>query len=108
MKRNNATLLINETFVVGYKVEKVWCSWIENVYSRAIKDTGIANDIVFSKVLSNHNPDGNSYALQLKILEKDFGSYKNHVELTKVRSEMNRKFQNNIASFATILRVIPV
>ncbi len=106
MKKNNSTLLINETFVVGYKVEKKWCAWVENIYSKAIKETGIVYDILFSKVLSNHNPDGNSYALQLKISERDFGSYKNHVGLIKVRSEMNQKFQNSIASFATILRVI--
>ncbi len=108
MKRNSATLLINETFVVGYKAEKEWCTWVENIYSKAIKETGIVNNILFSKVLAKHNPDGNSYALQLKILEKDFGSYKNDVELIKVRSEMNQKFQNSVASFVTILRVIPV
>ncbi len=108
MKKNSSTLLINETFLVEYKVEREWCTWVESIYSKAIKKTGIADDIVFSKVLANHNPDGNNYALQLKISEKDFSSYKNNKELIKIRSEMNKKFQNSIASFATILRVIPV
>ncbi len=108
MKRNSSTLLINETFVIGYKSEKEWCSWVENIYSEAIKETGLAEDVLFSKVLSNYNPDGNSYALQLKILEKNFSSYKHHKELTKLREEMNLKFQNSIVSFVTILRIIPM
>jgi hypothetical protein len=98
-------LLINETFIIDHSIFEEWISFFRNSYVRFLKESPYVRDVVLSKVQGGYNPDGENYALQFKINEKDFPEFKNNEKFKEIRKIINEKFKNQYASFETILEV---
>ena len=107
MKKNHfkKVLLINETFIVDHSIFDEWISLFKTRYVEFLKESSPVRDVVLSKVQGEYNPDGENYALQFKINERDFTEFKNNDKFNEIRKLIDEKFKNRYASFVTVLEV---
>ena len=97
--------LINETFIIDHSIFDDWINEFRKRYIKALKESPFVRDVVFSRVKGDHNPDGENYALQFKINEKEFDEFQADKELLEIRKSIDDKFKNQYASFVTILEI---
>ncbi|HHH54272.1 MAG TPA: DUF4286 family protein [Bacteroidetes bacterium] len=103
---SNKNILINETFIVDHSVKDLWVSEFKAIYIKELKKSGLVSDIIFSKVVSDYNPDGISYALQYKTDQKNIEVIQADKILSSNRNHLDNKYKNQFASFVTFLEII--
>jgi uncharacterized protein YqcC (DUF446 family) len=103
---NKNLLLINETFIVDHSVTEQWSQWVLQNLIKAVQETSLASNVMFSKIVHSHNPDGISYALQFIVEKENLEMINKNENLTRMRMQMFDLFRNKIASFKTEMEVI--
>jgi len=98
--------LINETTIIDHSICDDWLNRIKQELIPEIQNSDLISDLVFSKVKDGYNPDGETYAMQVKVKESDYLLYKNHIEINKIRDKINLDFKNKFGSFETILEIV--
>ena len=106
MSNKDKIYLVNETTIIDHSIHKEWLDCFTNELIPGIKNSGLVSDLIFSKIKDGHNPDGQTYALQLKVKESNFLSYKNHTDINKIRNKINTDFKNKFGSFETVLEIV--
>lgn len=104
--KKDKAFLINETTIIDHSVHDEWFSCFTKELIPCIKDSGLVSNLIFSKIKAGHNPDGETYALQLKVKYSDFNSYKNHSQINEIRNKINQDFKNKFGSFETVLEIV--
>lgn len=98
-------IIYNTTFNVDEQVEKQWLAWLKSDYLPSLKNTGLFDKHVFSKILVEEEMGGISYSLQLfctslpelQTFEK---KHKNAID-----GKMLAKFSGKFVMFHTLLEV---
>ena len=103
---NSKYLLVNETFIVDQKINELWLEWFSENFVMILSASDKINDIVFSRILHHHNPDGITYALQYRTESKYIGSICDDKNINEIRAKMFHKFQGLIASFMTEMEIL--
>jgi hypothetical protein len=103
---NKNLLLINETFIVDHSVTEQWSQWVLHNLINAVHETSLASNVMLSKIVHAHNPDGISYALQFIVERGNLEMIDKNKNLIRVRIQMFELFRNKIASFRTEMEVI--
>jgi carbamate kinase len=103
---NSSHLLVNETFIVDHDVNDRWLQWFTENYLAALFRTENVKNIVFSRIVEEYNPDGNSYAIQFQTESKYVGHIYDSTELKELRNEMYSEFRGYIASFETKMEIL--
>jgi len=104
--KSEKILLVNETIIIDHSVHNDWLDFFTNKLIPTIKESGLAKDVVFSKIKGDFNPDGITYALQVKIKQEELESYKTHTGISENRTQLNSNFKNKFGAFETVLEVI--
>lgn len=101
----NGVFLINETFIIDHSIFDDWINEFRERYIKSLKKSPLTRDVVFSRVKGKYNPDGENYALQFKINEKELDEFQADKELLEIRKSIDDKYKNQFASFITILEI---
>ncbi len=103
---NSSHLLVNETFIVDHDVDDRWLQWFTDNYLTELCRSENVKNIVFSRIVHDYNPDGNSYALQFQVESKYIGHFYDNPQLKVLRNEMYSEFRGYIASFETEMEIL--
>lgn len=106
--KNIKMLLINETFIIDQSIHNDWFHRFTKDYIAVLKKSDLVQSVILSKIQGEYNPDGANYALQFKVKESVFSDFKNHIDLSKLRSEIDNEFKNKFGSFVTVLEIIEI
>lgn len=105
---NSSYILVNETFIVDHKVTDLWLTWFTENFITTLSVSDRVNNIVFSRIKQEFNPDGISYALQFKVEKNDLDLVFSDEKISELRTIMSSLFSGNIASFRTEMEILKV
>jgi hypothetical protein len=105
---NSNSILVNETFIVDHKVNDLWLQWFNEKFISTLSTSERVNNIVFSRINHEFNPDGISYALQFKLEKNDLDLVFGDERISEVRTTMFNLFSGNIASFRTEMEILKI
>lgn len=105
---NSFYILVNETFIVDHKVTDFWFTWFTENFITTLSASERVNNIVFSRIKHEFNPDGISYALQFKVERNDLDLVYRDEKITELRTIMSNLFSGNIASFRTEMEILKI
>lgn len=99
-------LLINETFIIDHGIHEHWYKLVHKELIPAMKESGLIQDVILSKIKGGFNPDGENYALQFKVSNNTYPSFKENEIVNNLRFKMNETFRNKFGSFVTELEIV--
>ncbi len=98
--------ILNTTFSVHKTVRSEFLVWIRKVYMQAALATGFLTDPMLTRVVSNEDPDGSSYALQLKAPSLREAVRWHDDTAVLLRDDMQSRFGENVLFFTSYLEVL--
>jgi hypothetical protein len=98
-------ILVNETFIVDHSISNNWAEWVSQNLLIALSDEKI-NNLLLSRILTDFNHDGESYALQYIVPESTFKAIPINSEIQQIRKKMFDIFKDKMASFQTQMEIL--
>ena len=102
---SNNDLMLNETFIVDHSIHDEWLQDFKSIYIKELLKSGLIRDLIFSKIITEYNPDGISYAMQYRTNRQNLEQIQSNKTLTTTRKKIDTKFKNQQASFVTLLEI---
>lgn len=99
-------ILVNETFIVDHSFTNKWAEWVSQNLLLELSKTGKIHNILLNRILTNHNPDGESYAIQFIVPESTIEIILSNPSVQQSRNKMFEIFKDKIASFQTQMEIL--
>ncbi len=99
-------VILNTTFHVHKSVRSEFLVWVRNVYIRAAIATGFLSDPLLTRVIGGEDPEGTSFALQLKSHSLREAARWHDETAVLLRDDMTSRFGERVLYFTTYLEVL--
>ncbi|CCZ82132.1 DUF4286 family protein [Odoribacter laneus] len=98
-------IIFNTTFIVNESIETEWISFIRKYYLAYLRQNGLTQDILFTKV-SIDQPEGKTYSLQLVFDSSEALDCFLKIHLPLMEEKISEKYKNYYLCFSSILTEI--
>jgi hypothetical protein len=99
-------VLLNTTFHVHCTVQKAFVEWLRQEYEKAALATGELTDPQLARVMGGEDPEGTSYAYQLKAPTLAVAKRWHDAEAAKLRGDMQARWGQKVLFFTTYLSLV--
>lgn len=99
-------ILVNETFIVDHSIVNKWKEWFSQNLLKALIEIKQINNLLFSRIITDFNPDGESFALQFIVPESTCDKVLSNTSVQEARIKMFEIFRDKIASFQTKMEIL--
>lgn len=99
-------VLLNTTFHVHVTVQKAFVEWLRQEYQSAALATGFLTEPQLARVMGGDDPDGISFAYQLKAPTLGEAKRWHDAEAATLRNEMAKRWGQKVLFFTTYLSII--
>ena len=96
-------LIYNTTFHVEDDVRDAYLEYMKRCYIQEAANSGFVYAPCFARIHSQHEEQGASYSLQLKVKNLNTLNYWLETDGKRLQTELSGKFGNKVADFATLL-----
>lgn len=100
-------ILLNTTFLVHKSIEREFIDWVHNTYIPTAVETGIFSDPLLSKVMIETDPEGTSYAVQMRAESHNMASQWHDNEAATLKNSLVKSWGEKVLHFTTFMEVIP-
>ncbi len=99
-------ILFNTTFHIHTSISDIFLEWVRSEYIPAAKAAGIFSNLAFLKILIKHDPDAESYAVQMLCEHKELAEEWHDSTAADLRGRMVRSYGERILFFTTYMEVL--
>ncbi len=99
-------ILLNTTFHVHNSVENDFLDWVHETYIAQAMGTGLFSDPIVSRILIETDPEGKSYAVQLRAKSHDLASKWHDKEAGLLKNALAVKYGERILHFTTFMEIV--
>ncbi len=97
-------LILSTTFLVEERVADSWQLWVKSIFLSLLHESPVgAEKILFCKVHSDAQQDGQTFSLQIQFDHLDALDRYSHEVYSSCEQVMNRKFGGTYLVFQTVL-----
>jgi hypothetical protein len=99
-------ILLNTTFHVHVTVQKAFVEWLREEYQSAALATGYLTEPQLARVLGGDDPEGMSFAFQLKAPSLGEAKRWHDAEAAKLREDITKRWGQKVLFFTTYLSLV--
>lgn len=99
-------ILINTTFHVHNSIIDEFIDWANNIYINKALSSEYLSSPLLSKILADTDPEGTSFALQLKATDIDKAQQWHDIEAQTIKNDAFRKWGEKMLHFTTYMEII--
>lgn len=99
-------VLLNTTFHVHNSVVQAFISWVQETYIPCATASGHFTDPIVSRILIDSDPEGTSYAVQLRAASHDDASRWHDTEASLLKEKLGKQYGERILHFTTFMEII--
>jgi hypothetical protein len=99
-------VILNTTFHVHVTVQKAFVEWLRQNYETAALATGFLTEPQLARVMGGEDPNGTSFAYQLKAPTLAEAKRWHDAEAAKLRGEMQARWGQKVLFFTTYLSLV--
>ena len=103
-KQTNTMYILNTTFHVDNRVRRDFLDWARKVYMPAAIDTGLFGSARLLRVLTDTDPEGVSFALQMDCESISEARRWHDETATLLRDDMSQRWGDKVLFFTTYLK----
>lgn len=98
-------ILLNTTFHVHRSIDNLFVEWVKQIYIPTAQSAGLSN-VLFSRILTNTDPEGTSYAVQLHATDKDKATFWHDTDAARLKEELATRWGERVLYFTTYMEII--
>lgn len=95
--------IVNTSFLVETAIEAKWSRWTKENFVPMLRSVQGAGEIVFCKVLSNADEQGETYSLQIRFVKSALANAFITQEFGKLIPQMDKQFSGRFLLFQTLM-----
>lgn len=99
-------VLLNTTFHVHVTVQKAFVDWLREEYQAAALATGFLTEPQLARVMGGDDPEGTSFAYQLKAPTLAHAKRWHDADAAKLRDDMTKRWGQKVLFFTTYLSIV--
>jgi hypothetical protein len=99
-------VLLNTTFHVHVTVQKAFVEWLRQEYQSAALATGFLTEPQLARVMGGDDPDGTSFAYQLKAPTLAQAKRWHDADAAALRNKITQQWGQKVLFFTTYLSII--
>lgn len=92
----------NTSFIINDSIEKQWIEFIRENYIEALKNSGLCDDVIFTKV-SIDQPEGKTYSVQVIFSGSEQLNHFLEKRLPQIEKTIIERYKNQYLCFSSIL-----
>lgn len=99
-------VLLNTTFHVHKSVEQQFIDWVHHTYIQQAMSSGLFTDPIVSRILIETDPEGTSYAVQLRASSHEAAGLWHDNEAGRMKNALAEKYGERILHFTTFMEIV--
>lgn len=99
-------IILNTSFHMLSSLEKEFIDWAKTSYMPAANASGIFNEILLIKILTEIEPGASAFALQLKSQSLERSAHWHDETASALKAELTKRWGKNVVYFTTYMEVI--
>ncbi len=99
-------ILLNTTFHVHNSVLNDFIDWVHDTYIKQAIDSQIFSSPILSRILADVDPEGTSFALQLKAENIETAQQWHDNDASKLKDDIFKKWGERILHFTTYMEIV--
>lgn len=102
----NRMILLNTTFIVHKSIERDFVYWIHETYIPAAEESGIFSDSILSRIMTQTDPEGTNYAVQMRAVSHDLAEKWHDCQAADLKNEIARTWGQKVLHFTTFMEIL--
>ena len=98
--------LLNTTFHVHKSVDALFVKWVKEIYLPVAMDSGLFKNPLFSRIMTQIDPDATSYAVQLQARSLSDAEAWHDDTAAKLKEALAREVGERVLHFSTYMQII--
>lgn len=99
-------IILNTSFHILSSLEREFTHWAKTVYIPAAKESGLFNDTLLIKILTEIDPEVSAFALQLKSDSLDDATRWHDETAAALKADLTKRWGKNVVYFTTYMEVM--
>lgn len=98
--------LLNTTFHVHKSVDALFIKWVKEIYLPVAMDSGLFKNPLFTRIMTQVDPEATSYAVQLQTSSHRDAEAWNDSTSTQLKDALAREVGERVLHFTTYMEIM--